>query len=1011
MKTFKKILACALAVCTIMSCFVFTASSASSEYEKHLKSLGFPDSYIPLLSKLHDVHPNWVFECDNITAMKSTYTWSYVQTQEQAAGNDYQRNLIDKAYGNKYPVYARNQQAVESGSWLRASNSCIAYFSDPRNFLNEDNVFQFEKLSYSSIMSESVVEAVLQGSFMAHAVIPDSGNSQTYAQFFVQLGKELNISPVQIASRVRQEQGTGTSPLISGKCGDTLWSYYSNKTNGAPSSGYSESSLKQYNGYYNYFNIGATGTGKFNIYLTGMQEAKTGGWTTRKAALRGGATKIAEKYINDYQHTIYYQKFNVHPSSSRNFWGQYMQNVSAAWSESRKVQEAYRNTDLLDLPFTFAIPVYSGMPSSYSDPGGFFAGKDSEKWQNTIDVPTSGGATKAPVNISTSINTASSSTLTVSGWSVHTDGVAAYQYSVDGNAFSALNGKYRADVASATSSYTNCTTLNAFEGSIDIAELATGAHNIAIRAKTKKNDYYLVSVITLNVTAPSYVVELDVPDGEGGKNIVSTFTDNVLKRGDVTYHVKGWSVHEYGISEFRYSLDNGNWTAIKGTYRADVAAANSSYTECTTLNAFEDDISLGDISIGSHTLRIGGLTKKGANYVIAKITLNVTTPSFTTAFDSPSETVAKNTVFSLEDFRKVAYVGQTYKLKGWSVHDDGIAGYQYNIDGGAWKTLTASYRADVAAAQPSYTNCTDINAFEEDIPLNGLSVGDHNITIRGLTKQNYYYTIANMKLTINPNSYAATLDSLSKTGNNEVITATDSVTKNSDSDIETYYQVRGWALCDEGVTGYQYSIDGGAWTALEGKFRSDVSIAMPNYTNCTTVNAFDEGIPVGSLSAGNHTIKLRMETKFQTYYDFATITLNVKEPTYKVIKVTSGTATLDKTEKDIVNIKAGTTVETLKAQLSHGTVTDAAGNVVTSGKLASGYKVIGYEGETVRETYTVIVTGDVDGDGMLTIKDILVADALSIGKGKGYFRAADIDNDGTLSPEECSAFTARMREQ
>lgn len=1006
MKTFKRILAAVLSVCAIASCFVFTAVSASDDYAQQLRDKGFPESYIPMLCKLHDVHPNWTFECDNITGMNSTYTWSYVQTQEQSD----QRNLIWYSYGDSKTVYRKNGTRVESGSWYRASNSCIAYFMDPRNFLDEDNIFQFEKLSYSSYMTVDVVETVLKGTFMANTVIPDSGNTLTYAQYFVQVGKELNISPVQIASRIKQEQGTGKSALISGTCGDTLWSYYSNGTNGAPSSGYTKASLTQYNGYYNYFNIGATGTGYFNIYLTGMQEAKTGGWTTRKAAIRGGASKLAEKYINDYQHTSYYQKFNVHPSSSRNFWGQYMQNVSAAWSESRTVQIAYRDSDLLDLPFSFAIPVYSGMPSSFSDPGGLFDAKDSETWQNTIDVPSGGGASNAPVYVETSANVANTSSITVSGWSVHSDGVTAYQYSIDDGSFVTMTGSYRADVASATSKYTNCTTLNAFSNTIDISGLASGNHNIAIRAKTKNNDYYLVAVITLKVTAPSYVVELDIPDGVGGTNMVSTYTDKVIKKGTVSYTLKGWSVHEHGVSQFQYNLDGGEWKALTGKYRADVAAANPDYTECSELNAFEDTVDLGDLSIGSHTLTIRGVTKTNGNYTIASIKLDVATPSFLSAFDVPSATISEKTVLEVSDTVKITELGQTYFVKGWSVHDDGIKGYEYSVDGGKWTALDSTYRSDVANGSSSFTNCTEINAFTGNIPLNGLSAGTHKIVFRASTKEDYYYTFCNMTLTITPAKYDSSIDTFSKTGTDEIVNASGSVTKNADPSVETYFNLKGWALSEEGVSSYQYSIDGGSWVNMTSRFRQDVANAMTGYTNCTDINSFDENIPVGSLSAGNHTVKLRMTTKLNNYYEFANITLTVENSSYTIITVVSGEAKLDKTAKQLVNVAVGTSVENLKTQLNHGTVTDADGNEITSGKLASGYKLVGYNDSEVMEEYVIIVTGDTDGDGVSSIKDILTADAFAKGKNnKGYLRAADTNNDGAISADEYSALVSLIK--
>lgn len=340
-------------------------AKADVTYEQSLRNAGFPESYVTKLSLLHDLHPTWQFKPVLITNMKSAYTWDYVINQETSP----QRNLIYHTY--PWQDYASSETLLESGLWRQATKETIEFFMDPRNFLDERNIFMFETLrSSGAVYTLSDIQSALNGTFMANATLE---NGKTYAQNFYDIGAATGVSALHLATRVKQEQGTGgTSPLISGTCGNTLWSYYQNGTNGAPSSGYTESGLKAYNGYYNYFNIGASGTGYFNIYLAGMQEAQQGGWRTRHAAIQGGAQKIYDKYISDYQHTLYFQKFNVHPSSGRNFWGQYMQNVSAAYSEGRSIQKTYADNGLLNSAFTFEIPVYSGMPETCPDPGSSF---------------------------------------------------------------------------------------------------------------------------------------------------------------------------------------------------------------------------------------------------------------------------------------------------------------------------------------------------------------------------------------------------------------------------------------------------------------------------------------------------------------------------------------------------------------------------------------------------------------------------------------------------------------
>ena len=84
-------------------------------------------------------------------------------------------------------------------------------------------------------------------------------------------------------------------------------------------------------------------------------------WNTDWKGLYGGALTLKNKYVNDYQNTLYLQKFNVDTRSSRNFWGQYMQNVMGAYTESKSVAKAYAAANATGKAFEFLIPVYSGL--------------------------------------------------------------------------------------------------------------------------------------------------------------------------------------------------------------------------------------------------------------------------------------------------------------------------------------------------------------------------------------------------------------------------------------------------------------------------------------------------------------------------------------------------------------------------------------------------------------------------------------------------------------------------
>lgn len=299
----------------------------------------FPKSYQSAIQNLIQAHPNWTF-----VPMNTNLEWEEVLKNEMVDA----RNLVETYQPDTWKSTEPKDYNMETGewvikngtNWVQASESIVKHYLDPRNFLNEESVFQFEQLTYNTYHTESGVEKILSGTFMANKKLEDgSGDGVTYAQAFLKIGKELKVSPYFLASRVRQEQGvSGTSSLISG-------------------------TYPGYKGYYNYFNMGATGIGT-EVIISGLTEAKNAGWNTRYKALRGGAEKVSSRYIARGQDTFYLQKFDVDPSYDGLYWHQYMQNLLAADSEGKSVQRSYAAMGALDNGFVFKVPVYNNMPSS-----------------------------------------------------------------------------------------------------------------------------------------------------------------------------------------------------------------------------------------------------------------------------------------------------------------------------------------------------------------------------------------------------------------------------------------------------------------------------------------------------------------------------------------------------------------------------------------------------------------------------------------------------------------------
>lgn len=288
----------------------------------------FPESYQAGLTKLKNLHPQWVF-----VPMETGLDWNTVISQELTGG----KSLVYKSF----PDYTK-AGAYDDGNWFYATREILEYYMDPRNGLTEDRIFQFELLTYNETYhTESAVERFLQNTFM-RSPTPAPGTVMTYAHIFWAVGAEdiRQVSPFHLAARVYQEQGQGTSGLISGN-------------------------YPGYEGYYNYFNVGASGTTTAQVITNGLKYAKDHGWNNAYFSILGGADVISANYIKKGQDTLYLQKYNVNPKASHALYThQYMQNISAPTSEGSSIKKLYAQANSLNNSFVFKIPVYKNMPKS-----------------------------------------------------------------------------------------------------------------------------------------------------------------------------------------------------------------------------------------------------------------------------------------------------------------------------------------------------------------------------------------------------------------------------------------------------------------------------------------------------------------------------------------------------------------------------------------------------------------------------------------------------------------------
>ena len=314
-------------------------------YKQKLTEAGFPESYHSYLLEIHARHPNWNFVAEKLSM---SFTEAIIGESGNGAsllqGTAFSKSYLSMA-SHAYNLWS--DTALEYNGepgYYNASREAIAYYMDPRNYLNEKYIFAFETLGYSN-NQDSVVSSIIAGQTFFNSIYANTfgdgvGNA---AGDIVKASSEVGISAVHVASRIKQEMGNNLN-LTDSRIGGSFT--YNGST---------------YSGYYNFYNIKSKCSNCSSIYA-GYAFEKS--WNTPYKGIRGGASFMYDGYISLNQDTIYYEKFDV-STTNGHYTHQYMQNLAAPIQEGGIKYNGYVNgvASYLDTAITFVIPVYDDMPT------------------------------------------------------------------------------------------------------------------------------------------------------------------------------------------------------------------------------------------------------------------------------------------------------------------------------------------------------------------------------------------------------------------------------------------------------------------------------------------------------------------------------------------------------------------------------------------------------------------------------------------------------------------------
>ena len=391
----KRIASIILCIAMVFSMLAMPVDTYAKTYRQSLIDKGFPKSYVDDLVELHKKYPNWVFK-----PFRTDLDW-------QTAVN-----------GERSPAY---KQVYYGGA---ASESTVKYYMDPRNWLDEQHIFQFESVKYDSSQKISGIESIISTTWMSNSYITyinttqnqrtyrnSEGKKVKYSSAIKAAAKNSGLAPYYLAAKIVQEVGS-TTPSAGGTCGTRepflgMFNYYSigaysNADDGLHWASGCMTANKSTTLYSSYDSGTKKGTGttysvysgqnmcfistkgkyyKVRLYNKYSSSYTRGGavgyilksdcnkyfnygrpWTNPYKTIYYGAEYIADGYLK-YQYTGYLQKFNVNKESPYLYSHEYMTSVRGAEHAAAISYRAYKDADVLKSKKTFYIPVFRNMPA------------------------------------------------------------------------------------------------------------------------------------------------------------------------------------------------------------------------------------------------------------------------------------------------------------------------------------------------------------------------------------------------------------------------------------------------------------------------------------------------------------------------------------------------------------------------------------------------------------------------------------------------------------------------
>ena len=144
-----------------------------AQFENELNNKGFPESYKQGLRELHANYPNWIFTLHN-TGLDFNYVLENELIGTRTLVNAGSISSFKSTDEGKYDWVNSKWPTFDGNAWVAASREVTAAYLDPRNFLYDPFVFQFEHHTFNAnIHSVAGIKEMVKGTFLDSNVVTD----------------------------------------------------------------------------------------------------------------------------------------------------------------------------------------------------------------------------------------------------------------------------------------------------------------------------------------------------------------------------------------------------------------------------------------------------------------------------------------------------------------------------------------------------------------------------------------------------------------------------------------------------------------------------------------------------------------------------------------------------------------------------------------------------------------------------------------------------------------------